>query len=420
MNATLHNLGTFLDDLSSGQFRPQQGWLKDMASGMLVSHSPMLTEIGRALKEDMPLIQTEKRLSRNLNSDRFNDDALRTALLTRTGKRLSRNDGEGVVIAVDYTDLSKPYANRETGMEGVCACHDGSKKTTSTGYPVIEIEASLPTGGRVPVSLRPFSYTTGGFLSEVTEHLIDMKKAQPYVGPRAWWTFDRGYDGRTYLEGFDDLAIRWIVRMNIGRAGNKDRILFRDDGSKDSITSIVNATKCAWSTEIKGHKGKKLPLTFGLVHVRLTDGKNKVGPQGPMRTLVIVHGFGSQPLVLMVGESVTGREAALEIIRAYGRRWRAEESNRSVKDARGWGLRLEDVRALTLRGIQRIALLSIVVATFVSETIDAAGASLDEVRRAVKTVGKVAADLSYVAYRGIGTVVGRLGTAALRRWRRRG
>lgn len=63
---------------------------------------------------------------------------------------------------------------------------------------------------------------------------------------------------------------------------------------------------------------------------------------------------------------------------------------------------------VTLRGIQRIALLSIVVATSASDTIGAAGDGLTKLRAAVKTVGKVAAD-RLLAYRGIGTVVSRLG-----------
>ena len=152
----------FVAHLEEDQHKAQQRWLRDMFAGIVMSRSLMLSEIGRSLNETARdgtrrrLIHTEKRLSRGLNSDRLDDEAIRRVLLERAGRLTLRDDGDGVVVAIDYTDLAKPYARPQQprGMELACKCHDGSRGSVSMGYPIVQIEASLPGGATLATSFR--------------------------------------------------------------------------------------------------------------------------------------------------------------------------------------------------------------------------------------------------------------------------
>lgn len=154
---TLDALGDWCARLSADQHKPQRKAIADFVLGMATSRSVLLTEIARGLDESNGIDSTHVRLSRNLNSDRLDDDALQAAYLGTIAELTQANDGEDVVIAVDYSDLQKRYArpDKPQGMEGVCACYDGSEGKRGWGLPVIEIEASLPSGvTRVPRSGR--------------------------------------------------------------------------------------------------------------------------------------------------------------------------------------------------------------------------------------------------------------------------
>ena len=133
----LYALGDLCVDISRDLHRPQRKWIRDMILGIYRSESLMLSEIGRKLDEDTRLIHTEKRFSRNLNSDRLDDKDLLRRHLELASRATMKDNGEGVVTAVDYTDLAKPSADLHTGMELVCRCRVGSKGTIGT-YPLGE------------------------------------------------------------------------------------------------------------------------------------------------------------------------------------------------------------------------------------------------------------------------------------------
>lgn len=408
MGPLLKDLGHFCAQIGAGQHRPQQKWIKDMIFGMFSSRSTMLSEIGRALDEDCELLYTEKRLSRNLNSDRLDDEAIIQNHLGITSKSTMKDDGKGVVIAVDYTDLNKPYADLETGMELVCRCRDGSEGQISIGYPVSQLEAYLPDGSQRPVLYRVFSYQETDYRSEFAEHMETIKKAAPFVGPLAWWTFDRGFDNERYFHALSEMGIRWIIRQKLnGRARHVVDVV---SGLSIAVTVIADTVARPWKMKL----GKKF-ASVGLCHV-LVDGQ-------PC-TLVVTDWPGqSEPLALMVGESIEGQDQALEVVRAYIKRWKAEEATRSMKDSHGWGLRLEDLRALTFRGVQRLVTVATLIYSFLAEVRGASEGTLKaKVMGAVKTFSmgrssKEPQDCRYQLLRGIGTVLSKVVREQYERWR---
>lgn len=412
-------LADFCLEVAQDQYAPNQRWILDMLRGMAISHSPMLSEIGRALEEEdrhgdpRRLIHTEKRLSRGLNSDRLNDDALNTRHLERVSRWTLKDDGAGIVCAVDYTDLSKPWANTDPnrGMEGVSRCWNGSEGETGIGYPVVQVEADLGQL-QVPVILRPFSYDEIAKSSQNTVFLEQLAHAAPYVGPLAYFTFDRGFDNVRIFTGMDALAKRWIVRLQYAVKNQRD--LFVADGRclkvEDAALEVVPRFKMeikAGRKRAKASGKKTITLEVGSRKVFLSDQKNNPSPMGPARTLIVVWGFGSKPVALLCSEHLEGKAAILEAARAYGRRWKAEEATRAAKDSRGWGVRLEDVRALTLRGVRRLALLATMLFAFMATVRDAGGELLARAMALVSAFGRLPPDPRYRVLRGLGELLRR-------------
>ena len=418
----LRALGEVCQDLGRDQYAPNQRWLADMLHGMAVSRSPMLSEISRALEEEdengepRRLIHTERRMSRGLNSDRLDDNALRARHLDRVARWTRKDEGAGTVIAVDYTDLSKPYANRERGMEGVGACWNGSDHETGTGYPVVQIEADMGDL-QAPVILHPFSYDEIAKSSQTKVFLEQIAIAAPYIGPLAWWTSDRGFDNSVYFAGLDALSLRWICRLQIDSNPNKktpERNLFMADGQLLGVYAAALETIPRFKMEIKlGRKRAKsvgkstLTLEIGARKVWLTDQKKTPSPLGKARTLIVVWGFGKSPVALLVSEYLEGKAALLEAARAYGRRWKCEEATRAMKDSRGWGVDHEDVRALTLRGVRRLAMLAVILYNFLATVRETGGQLVARAIALANCFGKVPPDPIYRIMRGVGELLRR-------------
>lgn len=411
MGSAKRVLAEVCHDLGKDQHTPNKRWIRDVLTGMIASRSTMLTEIARSLPSEAGLFHKVKRLSRGLNSDRLDDGALQTAHMERVAQFTRKNDGAGVVLGVDYTDLHKPYArpDRKKGMPA-CMCWNGSEKTTSMGIPVVQLEASLPDGNQLPVLLHPFLHTGRDAKHSQNQEFIDaIKRAAPFVGALAFWCFDRGFDGSAFMRGIDGL-IRWVIRLNCGT--KKDRELFMADGRRRTVQDAVLETIPRFKMDVKnGRKmakktGKKsTTLEIGSRKVYLSDQKNPAHPKGPARTLIVVYGFGKQPVCTLVSEELTGKTAILEAARAYGRRWKAEEATREIKDSRGWGLRLEDLRALTLRGIRRLVLIAAAAYLVIALLQGADSATINRILGNVETLGKRPADLRYRLMRGIGIMI---------------
>ncbi len=68
---TRKKLNSFVDRIATGQRKPQRKFIADVLRGLYIAKDCMLSEVGRALREPKRLIHTERRLSRELMSERF-------------------------------------------------------------------------------------------------------------------------------------------------------------------------------------------------------------------------------------------------------------------------------------------------------------------------------------------------------------
>lgn len=423
----LDALGDWCARLSADQHKPQRKAIADFIYGIAASRSVMISEVARALDEGNAIGSTFRRLSRNLNTDRLDDEALHGAYLRTVAELTARDDGEGVVVAVDYSDLAKPFArpDKPRGMEGVCACFDGSKGKKGWGLPMVEIEASLPSGVSLPLVAKPFSYRTADFRSQGKTFLDEMANVAPYVGPRAWWTADRGFDSSRHYFGLDKLGCRWVNRLQIStpdKRNQSERHLFAVDGKRYGVFDLACQTVDRYPLASKSKSGRNLKLRIGARKVWLTDQKREPSPKGPARTLIVVWGYGKAPICLLASEHLTGRVAIIQAVEAYARRWSVEVAIRAQKDSRGWGLRLEDVRALKLRGVNRLCLFATAVYGFLAFVQEARRLASDQLADAALAASRsfrcnTPDTAVYRLLRGVSLLLARTTRRRRRRWR---
>ena len=378
----------FADEMSQDQYKPQRKFLREALYGVISSGSVMLSSIGRALhcragwdEDDADqrfggslYNHTEKRLSRNLNSDRLNEEAIERRYLEKMAPLLQRDGGAGVVVAVDGSDICKPYADRRAGrgMEYVHYKYDGSVRADSDGnkltlgYPIVEVDASLPDDTRIPLAYRVYSTEAPDYISELREFEAAIQQVKPHIGPEAWWAADSGFDGNNYFQVFDDTTDNWVIRLNLGR--REARHLQDEDLRHGPLSARVVAERTRPSFEIdwtNSRRTRRFAIGYRSVRTTTMRGSKRIAA-GPMRTLVVVRGLSNQTVALLVSRRLRSDEEAADAVEAYLRRWGAEEFNRAVADSRGWGPRLEDVRAMKLRGVRRLTLFAVIAYGFLA------------------------------------------------------
>jgi hypothetical protein len=122
----------FANKISGDYKKPLRKWMIQMLYGIQASKDVKLSNIARSLNEEIPLIKTETRLSRNLGRIDLTE-SINGKLIVEGGKRIQQE----TVIALDLSDVDKPYAEK---MEYLALVRDGSTgERRSKGYWLIDV-----------------------------------------------------------------------------------------------------------------------------------------------------------------------------------------------------------------------------------------------------------------------------------------
>ncbi len=111
-------LTKFSQQLCVSLSAPLSKFVTQMLFGIQASQDVKLSNIARSLKEAIPLIKTETRLSRNLKASELEKEL--SEQLARMGSQRVNAD---TVLCLDLSDLRKEYARK---MEYLAMVHDGS------------------------------------------------------------------------------------------------------------------------------------------------------------------------------------------------------------------------------------------------------------------------------------------------------
>jgi len=337
-------LTRFTAQLTGPLSKPLQKFVGQMLFGIQASQGLQLSNIARSLQENIPLIKTEDRLSRNLQTPKL-EPALCTALLEFGSRRLSSD----TVLCLDLSDVAKPHARE---MEFLDWVWDGSEGEKQRGYWLCSVVgAEMRRAELTPLYQRLFSMRAKDFLSENDELLSAIDHVRAHTRGRGIWAVDRGGDRRNLLEPLLERGERFVIRAR------GDRTVFD--------------RRCHWG---ELHQlGARCRLRHQARVVRIEDGKEKVytlrygaepfflrGRREEL-LLVVVAGWGKEPMLLMTNlKGVRDSQSLWRVVEMYLTRWKIEETFRFIKQS----YRLEEIRVLRYQRLKNLIVLATAAACF--------------------------------------------------------
>jgi len=342
-------IAKFSGDLCLGLCIPAQRFVAEMVYGIQAAQSVLLTEVGRTLEEPIALKKTHERLSRNLMRPELEGLLQRNVLRLAAGR--IEND---TLLIIDPSDLAKKYAKK---MEYLGTVRDGSAHDLANGYWTLHvIGAQLDSQAIVPLYQRLWSCQAPGFVSENEEILRAVDAVQAHAGRRGIWVIDRGGDRINLFGPLLDRGARFLVRL----IGNRD-VLYK--GQRMLAAHAAAHCRCPYRhvvTRMQDGQEKTFELRFGYCTVRLP------GREEPL-SLLVIHGFGQQPLMLLTNVQLSNSFRSLwRMVRRYLKRWAIEDTIRYIKTC----YELEDVRVLTYQSLRNLMVLLLAVMYFAACVLD--------------------------------------------------
>jgi len=333
----------FSGELSSGWPKVMRRFLAEVIYGIQARQSVHLTEIARALGEKIPLKKTQYRLCRQLG---------REDLGRRTLDRLSQMGAVRVekktLLILDLSDIKKKYARR---MEYLACVRDGSEKKLANGYWTISVlGAEVKETSLVPLYGSLYSQESPDFQSENREIRRAIDKVSEATAKKGIWVLDRGGDRDYLFKHFLANHLSFIVRLKKTR-----NLVYKGKEHPDLELAMTCPLPYA-ERIVKQEKGKETiyNLEFGARPVRLPERPEPLA-------LVVVRGFGQEPMMLLASLRVTkSRKSLWRIVHSYLTRWRIEETIRFIKQS----YQIEDIRLLTYQRLQNMMAILTAVAYF--------------------------------------------------------
>lgn len=310
--------------------------------GVTTGKSLRLSEIARSLNEDIALIKTENRLSRQ---------AGRKGLWRKLGDFVVRRGAHKVakdtLLVIDPSDIAKKYGRE---MEYIATVRDGSDGGYANGYWLCQVVA-VECGGQeiTPLVNHLWSQRDPEFKSENNEVLSCVETVCRHTGSNGIWVMDRGGDRMSIYEPLLQMKQRFLIRL----VGNRHlvfkgrHVLAEDLAAQCPIKHVEHVTK-----QRADGSEQCIELKYGMRPVSLPGFEHT-----PLR-LVVLHGLGEKPMMILTTEPLTDSYKSLSwAIQAYLTRWRIEDTLRFAKQTYA----IEDVRVLgyeSLRNMMGIALLA--------------------------------------------------------------
>lgn len=306
-----------------------------------------MTTIARALEEPIDAIQTVKRLSCRM--DAFHEaDTLLANYESVVTPYLQEKDN---LILVDTSEIVKPAASK---MEALGRVRDGSTGTIENGYWTANMIATGPkTKHPIPVYSHLYSSCEAGFVSANEETYKGFRYVDQLLGDKqATFVMDRGYDNIEVMKNVLKQGDNFIIRLKKNRS-----LQYRNKKLSVHDLAIRRKGKINFRAEIKGTV-YDLKVSHIAVEIPALKGKKL--------TMVVVYGYGKEPMVLLTNKPVQKKATVLSILKAYITRWRIEEMFRVQKQE----FQLEDIRLRTLVRLKRMYWIVCCMMTFMTMKIE--------------------------------------------------
>ena len=266
--------------------------------------------------------------------------------------------GEDTVLALDISDIQKPYAKKMEYLEKVL---DGSEGEIGNGYWFVGVTgADIRREGVIPLHNHLYSSIAPDFESENKEMLKAVDMVCGKVGSRGIWVIDRGGDRRTLFKELIKRKLRFVIRLVGSRsAGTSTGSVGGEGLVTDTILNLSRTLKTPYQTQvirIKEGYEDKFNIQLGSCKVRLDFYSEPL-------TLVVLKGFGEKPMMLLTNLEVEEtKKGAWKVVEIYLLRWKCEETFRFIKQS----YNLEDIRVRGYQSLKNMVALILSVAFFVA------------------------------------------------------
>ena len=338
-------LTKFSSELCEGLSRPLEKFVGQMLFGIQASQDVKLSNIARSLREEISLIKTEDRLSRNLKSAE-----LEAELTPQLAKMASQRVAAHTVLCLDLSDIRKEYARK---MEYLARVHDGSTGEVHVGYWLCDITGAEVNGSEiVPLYQKLYSAEAQEFSSENAEVLAGVDLVRAHTHGRGIWAVDRGGDRKKLLEPLLDRRERFVIRST-GK-----RLVVDRKNMKRSVTELGARCRLRYQArivKIQDGQEKIYHLRYGVERIRLLG-------RDELLHLVVVAGFGEEPMLLLTNalEGARDSQSLWWIAQIYLTRWKIEETFRFIKQS----YNLEDIRVMKYQRLKNLIVLVTAAAYF--------------------------------------------------------
>jgi len=329
-------LTRFTCELPAGLSKPLRNFVGEMLFGIQASQGVKLS----SLQEELPLLKTEDRLSRNLQAEEL-ETHLRQGLLRLGRRRVDTN----TVLCLDLSDVRKEYARK---MEFLDQVWDGSAGEVHPGYWLCSVIGAEVHGSELtPLYQQLFSVRAQDFVSENDELLSAIDQLRAQTRGRGIWAMDRGGDRRKLLEPLLERRERFVMRST-GLDRQRHRVTLHHLGACCRLRYQAKIIK------IENGQEKVYSLRYGAEPFRLPGREEQL-------LLVVVAGFGQEPLLLLTNLcGVRDSQSLWWIAQIYLTRWKIEETFRFVKQS----YPLEDIRVMRYQRLKNLVLLMTAAAYF--------------------------------------------------------
>jgi Transposase DDE domain len=332
----LAGLNDGIQTISGSVPKPSRKFLKRMLLGMTMAGSVLLSEVARqpGMDRGITFHAAHKGLSAGLKSKQWGAVSVQDTYLNVASQKLDKNR----LIAVDLGDITKPRSRK---MPQIQTVHDGSTGELKKGWWLLEAEAL--TGAKhqrhVPLWLELFSIGKRKYQSTWTVIENALTTLVEKIGTGGTWVFDRGFDSGRFFAFLKSLTVDFVVRANAKRHV-KD---FTDGRTRALATVAQRALKSAPMLWKRTYAGQALLLKVGYAPIAIPK-------TGHSLSLIVVEGFGKNPLLLLTSRVIQRAEEAVVWAKAYLKRWGVEEAGRLIKQA----FDLENLRVLSWAGLQKL------------------------------------------------------------------
>lgn len=287
-------------------------FIAQMIRGLVIGGHVHLTAIARAAPEpDVTLHAAEKKLSRHLGSEHWDASPLADELLRRSAAMVT----DDTIIPADTTDLNKEYARK---LEGLGRVHDGSdpQGRIVNGYCVFQAFVRVGKWQLFPLLLEPLKVYSGAPTGENAEILRHLLRVHDAVGRKGVWALDRGFDRRELYGPLVQNGVAFVVRQR------GDRTVTAADGRVMILKDLVSEQTCP--------QPRRWPK--GGVNVTQEVTLPEVSEQPFLAVIHWRYPRSEQPWVLLVSPAARKpRRTGAWYVRAYARRWGAEDATRGLK-----------------------------------------------------------------------------------------